>query len=119
MTTKSAAVAPEGKRYKYYGREYKLSVKDMAELCDVSLRTMKDVLKLHSMGYTAAMAEGWTVAQCFAHAGKAKRKPAPTKATVKDFKTVIIYYREQMDDAVYEIRRLRDLLHDLGVDPDG
>ena len=31
---------------------------------------------------------------------------------------MIIYYREQMDDAVYEIKRLRELVLDLGVDPD-
>ena len=108
------------KVYKYYGLEYKLSVKDMADLCEMSLRTMKDILKLHALGYTAHMAAGWTIKQCFTHAGVGRtRKPAPTKADVDDFKTVIINYREQMEDAVYEIKRLREMLQDLGVDPDG
>ena len=106
MTTKSATVAPEGKRYKYYGHEYRLPVKDMAKLANVSLRFMKDVLKLQGMGYQGRIDDGWTMAQCFADAGmERKRRKAPSMA--------------DMDDAVYEIKRLRGMLLDLGVDPDG
>ena len=120
MTTESAAAAPEGKRYKYYGRDYMLPVGEIAKLCKVSLRTIKDILKLHSLGYTAHMAAGWTISQCFAHAGVGpKRKPAPKQETIDEFKAVIIYYREEMADAVTEIKRLREMLFDLGVDPDG
>ena len=121
MTTESAAAAPEAKRYKYYGREYKMSVKDIAAMARVSLRLAKDVLKLHSLGYHDAIAQGYTMAQCFAHAGikYGKRKPAPRRESIDELKTVIINYREQMDDAVYEIRRLREMLFDLGVDPNG
>ena len=36
-----------------------------------------------------------------------------------ELKAVIMNYREEMADAVYEIRRLRELVFDLGVDPDG
>ena len=106
MTTDSAAAAPEGKRYKYYGLEYRMSVKDMAAAAQVSLRLQKDVLKLHSLGYEAAIAQGYTAAECFAHAGvkRPKRRKAPSMA--------------DMDDAVYEIKRLREMLLDLGVDPD-
>ena len=107
MTTKSAALHHEEKRYKYYGREYKLSVQVMAAAAKVSVRFQKDVLKLHGLGYEAAIAAGWTMAECFAHAGvkRTKRSKAPSKA--------------DMDDAVYEIKRLRGMLFDLGVDPDG
>ena len=84
-----------------------MPVKDMAAAARVSLRFMKDVLKLHGLGYEAAIAAGWTMKQCFADAGvkRPKRSKAPSKA--------------DMDDAVYEIKRLRELLFDLGVDPDG
>ena len=120
MMTESATVAPEGKRYKYYGLEYKMSVGEIAKLCEVSLRTMKDILKLHSMGYTDHMTAGWTIKQCFNHAGVGRpRKAAPSQKSIDEFKAVIIYYREQMDDAMYEIKRLRELVFDLGVDPDG
>ena len=107
MTTKSAAAAPEGKRYKYYGREYRMSVKDMAAAAKVSLRLQKDVLKLHGLGYQDAIAQGYTMAECFAHAGvkRSKRRATPKV--------------DDLDDAVYEIKRLREMLHDLGVDPDG
>ena len=75
-----------------------MSVKVMAAASKVSLRTMKDVLKLHSMGYQAAIAQGWSAAECFAHAGVTtrKRRKAPSMA--------------DMDDAVYEIKRLRGML---------
>ena len=119
MTTESATVAPEPKLYKYYGLEYTASVTEQAAACNVSVRTMKTFFKLKAMGYQLHIDAGWTAAQCFAHAGQAKRKPAPTRAGVDEFKTVIIYLREQLDDAVYEIKRLRELVHDLGVDPDG
>ena len=121
MTTESAAAAPEGKRYKYYGREYKESVQEMAALARVSVRLQKDVLKLHSLGYHDAIEQGYTVAECFAHAGikYGKRKPAPRRESIDEFKAVIINYREEMADAVDEIRRLRELVFDLGVDPDG
>ena len=119
MTTKSATVAPESKGHTYYGLDYGLSVKDMATAANVSVRTIKTFLKLRSMGYQSHIDAGWTAAQCFAHAGAPKRKPAPTKADVDDFKTVIIYLRGEVADAVYEIKRLRGILFDLGVDPDG
>ena len=66
MTTKSATVAPEGKRYKYYGLEYRMSVKDMAAASKVSLRFQKEeqfdrllplLLYLHGLSSTAAGAE--------------------------------------------------------------
>ena len=119
MTTESATVAPEEKVYRYYGLEYRYPVGEVAKLANVSLRTMKTFLKLRAMGYEDKINQGWTAAQCFAHAGMAKRKPAPTKADVDDFKTVIIYLRGQVQDAVSEIKRLREMLFDLGVDPDG
>ena len=121
MTTESAAAAPEGKRYKYYGREYKESVQEMAALARVSVRLQKDVLKLHSLGYRDAIAQGYTAEECFAHAGikRPKRRKAPTQASIDEFKTVIIYLRGQVHDAVDEIKRLRELVFDLGVDPDG
>ena len=91
---KSATVAPEPKRYKYYGLEYKLSVADMAAAAKVSVRFQKDVLKLHGLGYQDAIAQGYTMAECFAHAGiKRTRRAAPKVG--------------DLDDAVYEIRRLR------------
>ena len=118
MTT-SAEAKTEEKRYKYYGLEYRLSVTEMAALVPVSVRTYKTFLKLKSMGYQSHIDAGWTASQCFAHAGLPKRKPAPTRAEVDDFKTVIIYLRGEVNDAVAEIKRLRELLQDLGVDPDG
>ena len=108
----------DGKTHTYYGIEYRFSVEQMAKQVSTSVRTAKTFLKLKAMGYQPHIDAGWTAAQCFAHAGMAKRKPAPKRAIIDEFKTVIINYREQMDDAVYEIKRLRDLLHDLGVDPD-
>ena len=121
MTTESAATAPEAKRYKYYGREYKMSVKEIAAMARVSVRLAKDVLKLHSLGYRDAIEQGYTVTECFAHAGikHGKRKPAPRRESIDEFKAVITNYREQMADAVDEIRRLREMLFDLGVDPNG
>ena len=120
LTTESAAAAPEAKRYKYYGLEYKLPVKDMAAVAKVSLRFMKDVLKLHGR-YETAIAQGFTMAECFAHAGvkRPKRSKAPSMADMDEFKTVIIYLRGELHDAEYEIKRLRELLLDLGVDPNG
>ena len=105
MTTKSAAASPEGKRYKYYGIEYKMSVKDMAAGSKVSIRLQKDVLKLHGLGYQDAIAQGWTMAQCFADAGMERKRRATPKV-------------DDLDDAVAEIKRLRELLLDLGVNPD-
>ena len=98
MTTESAVAAPEAKRYKYYGREYKMSVKDIAAMARVSLRLAKDVLKLHSLGYRDAIEQGYTVAECFAHAGikHGKRKSAPRRESIDEFKTVIIYLRVKM-----------------------
>ena len=106
MTTKSAAAAPEGKRYKYYGREYTQPVGVMAKLANVSARYMKYLLQLQGLGYQGRINEGWTMAQCFADAGmERKRRATPQVAG--------------LDDAVCEIKRLRELLLDLGVDPDG
>ena len=105
MSTKGATVAPE-KRYKYYGQEYKKPVKVMAEMARVSVRYMKYVLQLQGMGYQSRIDAGWTMKQCFDHAGmERKRRKATSMA--------------DMDDAVYEIKRLRGMLFDLGVDPDG
>ena len=118
MTAKSATVAPEAKVYKYYGIEYRLSVNDMAATANVSVRTVKTFLKLKAMGYQPHIDAGWTAAQCFAHAGAPKRKPAPTAASIDEFKTVVIYLRGEVADAVYEVKRLREMLFDLGVDPD-
>ena len=42
---------PKEKPHRYYGLEYTHTVKAMAELANVSVRTMKDSLKLRSMGY--------------------------------------------------------------------
>ena len=120
MTTKSATVAPESKGHTYYGLEYRFSVTEMAAQANVSIRTIKTFLKLRAMGYQDKIDEGWTAAQCFAHAGVGPtRKPAPTQASIDDFKTVIIAKREELADAEYEIGRLRGMLQDLGVDPDG
>ena len=119
MTTKSETVTPPGKLYKYYGIEYRFPVQEMASQADVSVRTIKTLLKLRAMGYEDKIMQGWSAAKCFAHAGVGpKRKPAPRQASIGEFKTVIIYLRGQLHDAVSEIKRLRDLLHDLGVDPD-
>ena len=94
------------KVYKYYGLEYRFSVTEMAAQAQVSVRTIKTFLKLKAMGYQSHIDAGWTAAQCFAHAGVGqKRRPTPTRA--------------DMDDAEYEIKRLRGMLLDLGVDPDG
>ena len=119
MTTKSATVAPKAKVHKYYGIEYRFSVKEMASQANVSVRTIQTFLKLKAMGYQSHIDAGWTAAQCFAHAGAPKRKPAPRRADVDDFKTVIIYLRGEVADREYEIKRLRGMLLDLGVDPDG
>ena len=70
------------------------------------------------MGYQAHIDAGWSAAQCYAHAGRPKRKPAPRKVDVEDYKRVIIAKREELDAADYEITRLRDLVLDLGGDPD-
>ena len=109
MTTKSAVAAPEGKekRYKYYGIEYRMSVKDMAAVAQVSLRLEKDILKLHGLGYENAIAQGYTIEECFAHAGvkRSKRRATPRV--------------DDLDDAVSEIKRLREMLLELGIDPDG
>ena len=112
MTTDCATVAPEEKVYVYHGLEYRFSVREMAAQTDVSVRTIKTYLKLRAMGYESHMIAGWTAAQCYAHAGRPKRKPAPTKAE-------IIYLRGEVADAVDEIKRLREMLFDLGVDPNG
>ena len=96
----------EGKPHRYYGLEYTQTVGAMAKLANMSVRTMKDCLKLHALGYQGRIAAGWSAAQCFTHAGQhPQRRPAPKV--------------DDLDDAVYEIRRLREMLLDLGVDPDG
>ena len=83
-----------------------MPVKVMAEMARVSVRYMKYVLQLQGMGYQGRIDEGWTMKQCFDHAGmERKRRATPSMA--------------DMDDAVYEIKRLRGMLFDLGVDPDG
>ena len=96
----------EPKLYRYYGLQYTWSVGAMAKLANVSLRTMKDGLKLHSIGYDEKIAEGWTAAQCFAHAGQKRKRRAMPKVG-------------DLDEAVCEIKRLRELLLDIGVDPNG
>ena len=106
MTIESTADAPEAKRYKYYGREYRMPVKVMAALAGVSIRYMKYILQLQGMGYQGRIDEGWTMAQCFAHAGQERKRRATPKV-------------DDLDNAVYEIKRLREMLLDLGVDPDG
>ena len=106
MTTKSAPGAPKAKRYKYYGQEYRKPVGAMAKLANVSVRYMKYVLQLQGLGYQGRINEGWTMAQCFADAGMQRERRATPKV-------------DDLDDAVYEIKRLRELLLELGVDPDG
>ena len=71
-----------------------MSVKDMAAASKVSLRFQKDVLKLHGMGYQDAIAQGYTMKQCFAHAGVKRTRRAMPKVG-------------DLDDAVNEIKRLR------------
>ena len=120
MMIDSATVAPEERLYTYYGLEYRFPVQEMATQVNVSVRTIKTFLKLRAMGYQDKINQGWTAAECFAHAGvEAKRKPAPRRASIDEFKTVIIYLRGQVHDGEDEIKRLREMLHDLGVDPDG
>ena len=97
---------PEEKPHRYYGLKYTETVGAMARLANVSVRTMKDFLKLRAMGYEGRIAEGWTAAQCYADAGQERTRRAAPKVA-------------DLDDAVYEIKRLRELLLDLGVDPDG
>ena len=97
---------PKEKPHRYYGLKYTRTVGAMAELANVSVRTMKDCLKLHSMGYEGRIAQGWSAAQCYADAGQQPTRRAMPKV-------------DDLDDAVYEIKRLRGLLLDLGVDPDG
>ena len=53
-----------------------MSVKDMAAASKVSLRFQKDVLKLHGMGYQDTIAQGYTMKQCFAHAGVKRTRRA-------------------------------------------
>ena len=119
MTTKSETVTPPGKLYKYYGIEYRFPVQEMASQADVSVRTIKTFLKLRAMGYEDKIMQGWSAAKCFAHAGVGPtRKTAPRRADMDEFKAVIIYLREQLHDAEYEITRLRGMVIDLGVDPD-
>ena len=74
MSAKSATVAPEAKGHTYYGLDYWLSVQEMATAANVSVRTVKTVLKLKAMGYQDKIDAGWSAAQCFAHAGAPKRK---------------------------------------------
>ena len=112
------AYIPTGKTHTYYGIEYRFSVKQMAAQVNTSVRTIKTYLELSAMGYGDKLMAGWTAARCFAHAGKAKRKPAPTKASIDEYKSVIIAYREQMADAEYEITRLREMVVELGGDLD-
>ena len=38
-------------------------------------------------------------------------------AAMEEFKAVIIYLRGELHDAEYEIKRLRGMLLDLGVEP--
>ena len=106
------------KVYKYYGIEYTASVTEQAAVRDVSLRTMKTFLELKAMGYQPHIDAGWTAAQCYAHAGRPKRKPAPTRAEVEEYKAVIIAKREDLADAEYEIQRLREMVIELGGDLD-
>ena len=96
----------EPKLYRYYGLQYTWSVGAMAKLANVSLRTMKDGLKLHAIGYDEKIAEGWSAAQCFARAGQERKRRATPKVG-------------DLDEAVCEIKRLRGLLLDIGVIPMG
>ena len=109
------------KVYKYYGIEYTASVTEQAAVRDVSLRTMKTFLELKAMGYQPHIPQtldGRMKAQCYAHAGRPKRKPAPTRAEVEEYKAVIIAKREDLADAEYEIQRLREMVIELGGDLD-
>ena len=118
--TESATLHRQEKLYKYYGIEYRFPVQEMASQANVSVRTIKTFLKLRAMGYQDKIDAGWSAAKCFAHAGVGPtRKPAPRRASIGEFKTVIIYLRGQLHDGEYEITRLRGMLFDLGVDPDG
>ena len=96
----------EEKLHHYYGIQYTQSVGAMAKLANVSVRTMKDSLKLRAMGYDEKIAEGWTAAQCFAHAGQERKRRATPRVG-------------DLDEAVCEIKRLRGLLLDIGIDPNG
>ena len=114
-----------GKVYTYYGLEYNVSVKEMAAKTELSVRTVKTFLELKAMGYEAQIQAGWTATQCYAHAGRPKRKPAPRKASIDEYKAliadyhaVILGYREKMADAEYEITRLRGMVIELGGDLD-
>ena len=106
MTIKSATGAPEPKLYIYYGRKYLQPVGAMAALARVSVRYMKYILQLQGLGYQGRINEGWTMAQCFADAGMERKRRAMPKVG-------------DLDEAVCEIKRLRELLLELGVDPDG
>ena len=107
------------KLWKYYGLEYTQSVETMAAMSRVSVRLQKDVLKLHSLGYEDKIMEGWTAKQCFDHAGiKRGQKTPPTRAEVDQLKVVIMDKRDQLADAEYEITRLREMVSQLGGDPD-
>ena len=86
--------------------KYTQPVGAMAKLGDVSVRYMKYVLQLQGLGYQGRINEGWTMAQCFADAGMERKRRAMPKVG-------------DLDEAVCEIKRLRGLLLDLGVDPDG
>ena len=97
---------PKEKPHRYYGLEYTHTVGAMAALVNVSVRTMKDALKLRSMGYDGRIAQGWSAAQCYADAGQERTRRAVPKV-------------DDLEEAVEEIKRLREMLLDLGVDPDG
>ena len=119
MMIESVTVAPEERSYTYYGLEYRFPVEVMASQANLSVRTIKTWLKLQGMGYGDKIMQGWTAAECFAHAGVgAKRKPAPRRESIDEFKTAIIYLRGQVHEGEDEIERLREMLLDLGVDPD-
>ena len=106
MTTKSETGAPVPKLYTYYGNKYTQPVEVIAKLANVSVRYMKYVLQLQGMGYQGRIDEGWTMAQCFADAGMERKRRATPKVS-------------DLDGAVCKIKRLRGMLFDLGVDPDG
>ena len=98
--------AREGVRlYRYYGEYYTVPIETAARMAGVSVRMIKDVFKLASMGYREKLMAGWTIAQCYAHAGKTdSHRPAPR---VRDLAA-----------AEHEIQRLRSLLLNEGIDPD-